>query len=213
VPLFECSRCNALTYSSASLARPCPTCGAERWRVLAETSFAAAEVSARRLEHGDHCAVTFGEDVAHAAAICSAVIAEATRRGDPVLCHMPDRLRAAVECPAEGVTWLEAADMYPDPFEPDTVVACHERAIQTAGGPVWFLSGPTRPIAEIVDAEEWRRYERLVHEVLHRTEAVAVCLLDTTLNDESVLGVVRETHPLITDGEHVRRNPAFAYAA
>jgi hypothetical protein len=213
VPLFECSRCNALTYSSASLIRPCAECGAERWRVLPETSFAAAEASARRLEPGDHCAVTFGEDVQDAATICTAVIAEACSRGDLVLCHMPERLRAAVQCPADGVSWLEAADMYPDPFDPDAVVAAHERSIRSAGRPVWFLSGPTCPIEDIVAADEWRRYERMVHEVLHQTESVAVCLLDTTLNDDAMLDVFRATHPLLAAGEHVHRNPAFAYAA
>jgi predicted nucleic acid-binding Zn-ribbon protein len=208
MPLFECTRCNGLTYSASALARACPACGAQRWRVLAETSFAAAEVANRRLQLGDHCAVVFGEDVTGAAAVCSAVIGAAVGRGEVVLCSLPDRLRDALDCPPEGITWLQSAQLYPDRFDPEALVAAHEETIAAAGRPVWFVVGPARPVAELAGLDAWRLYERLVHEVLARHEAGVVCLYDTTLNGEPVLDVCRETHPLLAEGEH-----AFAYAA
>src|SRR3954467_10196443 len=75
MPVFECARCNNLTYSASRFASiTCDVCGGARHRMLEHAlSFDEAREEPREVAAGDHCCVGY-EDAEQAAPLAAHVI-------------------------------------------------------------------------------------------------------------------------------------------
>jgi MEDS: MEthanogen/methylotroph, DcmR Sensory domain len=218
MPVFECSRCNNLTYSASRFALlVCDVCGSNRQRILEHAfSFAEAREEPRELGPGDHCCLTYGttdEAVPH----CLRFIRDGIAAGARVFSHVPDALEPAIReslRPDEDelVDWGPAEEIYGLDFDPDGVVARFVAAAETEPRTVYVLGGPARPLETIVSADGYRRYERLATEATTATGMVVLCLLDRSRHATEHLSGCDETHPLAVAGDGIRRNERFVYA-
>ena len=97
MPVFECSRCNNLTYSASRFALlVCDVCGSNRQRILEHAfSFAEARDEPRELGPGDHCCLTLRLRRAGACPLCMRLhpAGHRGRRARPL--PRPRRARAA----------------------------------------------------------------------------------------------------------------------
>lgn len=213
MPIFECKRCNELSYSAApDYAGACRRCGSESRRTL----YASDPAGARRaLEPCDHVALVY-EDPALVAFFCARYLTAGIDNGERVLATAPDDLRAAIEplVPADVnvlVEWRHPREVYGD-FDRGRVAAMYDRLIAGEPRRVRILGVVERECADGTDPAELDRYEAQAHEIMNRHGALALCLYDARVLGEDYLQAAARRHPLtIVDGE-VRRNDAFEYA-
>jgi hypothetical protein len=219
MPVFECVRCNNLTYSASRFASiDCDQCGAARHRALDHAfSFDEARSAPRTLGDGDHCCVPFDtpEDVAP---LCAEIVRAGLAEGARVMAHPPGGLRRAIEDELEAdeaaaVEWADPAGLYDDGFDPDGTVAAFRQIAEAEPRPLWVLGGPAVSPSTFTTLEDFRRFERLITEGSVDTGMVVVCLYDRAVQDPEFVAAGEETHPLAGEGDAIRRNERFAYAS
>src|SRR5688572_27331632 len=132
MPIFECSRCNDMTYSSYDGAgRECVRCGSSRLRVI-EGAFDAARRAERELGAGDHAAIVFDEP-AEVADFCARYLEGGIVNGERVVASVSPRLRESVEAElrpaaAAEVDWQNPRELYAD-FDANRVAALYDEMI------------------------------------------------------------------------------------
>ena len=95
MPIFECARCNEMTYSaSAGAVAPCPRCGSERQRLI-EGDFDEARRSLRTLGEADHAALVY-DDASAIAPFCARFLTDGVNAGERVVAGVQDDLREAI---------------------------------------------------------------------------------------------------------------------
>lgn len=218
MPVFECARCNNLTYSASRFGSiHCDRCGGSRHRSLEHAySFDEAREEPRTLSGGDHCCLGFDDpaDVAH---LCAHVIRTALADGARVIAHPPPDVRAAIEPlldPAEAATveWADSDLLYRPGFDPDASVAAFRAIADSEPRPIYVLGGPGVDLCALMTPEELRRFEHLITQGTSETGMVVVCLYDRRLQSADSVEAGRETHPLTSDdGGPIKRNERFAY--
>jgi hypothetical protein len=215
MPIFECSRCNEMTYSAYSgVPHACAACGNGTMRVI-DGAFDEARAASRDLAAGDHAFLVYeGAGAGEVAEFCARFIGEGIAAAERVVAALPGELdgnvRALLTDEVSGaVDWHDAADIYGD-FDPDRVAETYESLIEAEERPVRLIAGP--PGVETMTPEELDRYERLAHAIVNDRGAVALCLFDTTVIPPEFIEIASRRHGLtVTDGT-VRRNERFEYA-
>lgn len=218
MPVFECSRCNNLTYSASRFALlVCDVCGSNRQRILEHAfSFAEARDEPRELGPGDHCCLSYDSDdqpLPH----CLRFIRQGIGAGGRVMAHVPDPLEPPIRealRPDEDelVDWGPAEDVYGPDFDPVAIIARFVAAAESDPSTVYVLGGPARPLESIVSAEDYTRYERMATEAATANGMVVLCLLDRSRHAAEHLAACEQTHTLAAVGEAVTRNERFVYA-
>jgi hypothetical protein len=214
VPVFECSRCNHLTYSATHrLELRCDRCGGERLRVLDDPmSFAEARRHPRLIARGDHAAAVF-DDPAEVAGVTAATLRAGVSEGALVQAFLPDALAAPVRASlgddAAQVAFHRPDELYGTTFDPDAIA---ERYRSLTNGRTVYVAGcPDRPVRTYATLEAWVRYERMAHEIAVDAGMVVLCLYDRAVFEPPYLAVCEGTHPLLGEETDFRRNDEFAY--
>jgi hypothetical protein len=214
MPIFECSRCNEMTYSATAGARTaCGRCGSKFQRVL-EGSFDVARQSARELGEADHAALVC-DGVESAAPLCARFVSDGVDAGERVVAGVPAELREAI-CALVGsevelaVEWADPRSTYAD-FDAERVAATYEALIAAESRTTRILACLDAESAEGLDPAEFERYERRAHDIVTQHGAVALCVYDRRALPPDFLEVGARRHGLVLEGEALRRNERFAY--
>ena len=214
MPIFECSRCNQMTYSATAGARAvCERCGSKRQRII-EGGFDEARHSVRSLGPGDH-AVLLYDDAASVAPFCARFLTDGVNRGERVVAGLQEDLREAV-CALLGpdveltVEWQHPRSLYGD-FDPELVASKYEALIESESRTTRIIAGFDEESAEGVAPAELARYEEMAHAIITSHGATVVCVFDrdTLLPDFVDAGSRR--HGLTIENGAVRRNERFEY--
>jgi hypothetical protein len=215
VPIFECSRCNELTYSaSRESAEPCPRCGEERHRVL-DIGFENVHTAPRDLGHGDHATHTYS-DPALIAPFCARYLTEGINEGERVMAVAPADLRRAIE-PLLGadvnvlVEWQDPLAIYGD-FEAERVAAMYDALIGAEPRAVRILAILNHACTADITPSEFDRYEAMAHDIVNRHGATAICMYDARGLDPAFLDAAARRHPLAVADGAVLRNDSFEFA-
>jgi hypothetical protein len=214
MPIFECSRCNEMTYSaSAGVRADCPRCGSERQR-LVEGDFDAARQSLRELGAGDHAALVF-DDIERVAPFCVEFLTDGVRAGARVVAGLPPDLREAVCAQLASeveltVEWEEPSAIYGD-FDADRVAATYEGLIASDDRSTRILAGLDGECAAGVEPAQLARYEEMAHEIITAHGAIVVCVYDQSALPPTLLEVGTQRHGLAVEDGGVRRNDRFEY--
>lgn len=217
VSVFECARCNALTYSASRAATyRCETCGSPKARILVDETFDTAEDVERTPHPRDHCAAVYRGPQA-GAALAAPFIVDGLARGDQVIAQLCSRVRAELETTlapdvVQATTWIDAEVAYGPGFEPEEAAARVRQAAHSAPRRLRLVGNLHAGIRDGMPADTLRRYERLAQDVAVDHEVTALCLYDAEIADDEYLAVCRDTHPLVARDERLRRNPAFAWS-
>jgi hypothetical protein len=214
MPIFECSRCNEMTYSaSLGAAGPCASCGSERQRVI-EGDFRTARRSPRPLEAGDHAELVY-EDPGAIASFCAGFLSDGVQAGERVIAGLQPDVREAV-CALLApetelaIDWREPSSLYGD-FDADRVAAMYEALILEEPRPTRILAGLDAESADGVEPGEYARYEATAHAIITAHGATVVCAFDAIALPPAFLEVSAVRHPLSVDDGAARRNEQFEY--
>ena len=216
MPVFECSRCNHMTYSASTrIELRCAQCGAERLRVLEDPiSFEEARAKPRLPSHGDHLSIAF-TDPDEVTPILAAVLRTGVGEGAVVHAFVPPELaepaRERLGEDAAHVVFADSGEIYGD-FDPALVIGHYRQLAENEERPIYVAAGIDRPVSEVASLDAWTAYEERVHELTVELGMVVLCLYDRALHDEASLAVCARTHPLSGTGGELHRNEAFAYA-
>lgn len=214
MPIFECARCNEMTYSaSAGVRVTCERCGSERQRVL-DGDFEDARRSRRALGPGDHATLIY-EDLSVAAPFCAGFLTDGVNGGERVVAALQDDLREAI-CTLLApevelaVEWETPGSIYGD-FDADRVAAMYEALIMEEPRTTRVLAGFDEESAEGVPPSELARYEELAHAIITAHGATVVCVFDRTTLPPDFVDVSPRRHGLMVEDGAVRRNERFEY--
>lgn len=219
MPIFECSRCNTLSYSASRFASiACDSCGGMHFRAFDDvSSFGDVRVEPRRLAPGDHCCVPYDapRDVAP---LCARIVRDQLAAGSRVMAWPVPDLRDAIAAslaPDESaaVEWLDPLEVYGPPFDGEAIVEHFSGLAAREDRTMVVIGGPGRPLPEIATAEEYDAFERLVTERALETGMVVACLYDRRLHPAAHLACGDETHTLTTEHGAVHRNERFVFAS
>jgi MEDS: MEthanogen/methylotroph, DcmR Sensory domain len=214
MPVFECARCNEMSYSaSAGSVGSCPNCGSERQRVI-EGDFEEARRSLRALGEADHATLVY-DDTAAVAPFCARFLTDGVNAGERVVAGTQDDLREAISGLLGpdvelAVEWEDPRLLYGD-FDPDRVAATYEALIGGEERTTRILAGLDAQSAQSVDQAELDRYETLAHRIVTDHGATVVCLYDTRALAPGFLDVSACRHGLTIEDGAVRRNERFEY--
>ncbi|HEV2062470.1 MAG TPA: MEDS domain-containing protein [Solirubrobacteraceae bacterium] len=219
MPVFECSRCNEMTYSSSKTNRTaCPTCGAQRKRLVSDAaSFAEAKRIPRAVSHGDHSIAVF-DDFAQVAGVAVDFIRHGLEGEALVMAALPQELEDLVleelePDEARGIAWEPASDSYGPLFNPHSVIGRFREIAEIEPRPVFVVGCADEPIQDFTSLEGWVQYERMAHETAVEYGMTVLCLYDARLHDERMLEAGLVTHGLAASGSErlLRRNEQFDY--
>jgi hypothetical protein len=214
MPIFECSRCNEMTYSaSVGAATACAHCGSERQRVI-DGGFDEARRSLRILGAGDHATLVY-DDPSAVAPFCARFLTDGASAGDRVVAGVQDDLRAAVSAVLASdvelsVEWEDPSSIYGD-FDAKRVAAMYDALIRAEPRTTRILAGLDGESAEGVDPDEFARYESMAHEIITAHGATVVCMYDERSLPTEVIDMSMRRHGLSVDEGGVRRNERFKY--
>jgi hypothetical protein len=214
MPIFECSRCNEMTYSSAAdAAGACARCGSERHRLLTG-SFGEARGSARELGGADHATLVY-DDPSQIAPFCCRFLTEGVDAGEHVVAGLQQDVRARVTALLApdvelAIDWREPSELYGD-FDAERVAETYEAMIAGEERPTRLLAGVDRRCVEGVTAEDLDRYEAAAHRIITGHGATVVCLYDMRVLPEEFLAISARRHTLSVQDGAVRRNERFEY--
>lgn len=214
MPIFECSRCNEMTYSASfGAVASCARCGNERQRVL-DGGFDDARRSQRPLAAADHASLVY-EDPAAIAPFCARFLTDGVNADERVVAvGAPDLREAVSELLAADVEvlveWDDPQSVYGD-FDADRVAAKYDALIGGEPRTTRILACLDGPIAEGVTADELARYEAMAHTIITDYGATVVCLYDARSLGADLLDVAARRHGLAVEHGAVRRNERFEY--
>ena len=220
MPVLECSRCNELYYSAhGSTELACDVCEGGIWRLFEdEVSFARVSELPREPQPGDHAALVY-TDPHQAVEFCARYLVQGLSQGERPAVALPAVLRDEVlsRLPREDLesaVILDAGLIYGPDFDPERTADDFGQTIRELDGRVRLACGIPGDAAAAIDVDQWRRYERIAHEVVLDLCDTVLCVFDGRRLPMSFSPVAVETHPLISRaGGELQRNPDFRYRA
>jgi MEDS: MEthanogen/methylotroph, DcmR Sensory domain len=220
MPVLECARCNELYYSAhGSTELSCDVCEGGTWRLFEdEVSFARVSGLGREPQAGDHAALLY-TDMREGVDFCARYLADGIARGQRPVVAVPQPFREELlhRLPAEDIAdavVLDAESIYGPGFDPERVAHNYQKVMRDLACPVRGVCGPDGEAGAAMEIDEWRRYERLAHEVILGLDAAVLCTYDSRHLPIAFSPVAVETHPLIArGGGELRRNSDFRYEA
>jgi hypothetical protein len=220
MPVLECSRCNELYYSAnGSTELSCDVCDGHVWRLFEdEVSFARVSGLEREPQRGDH-AVLLYTDTSDGVDFCARYLRQGIARDERPVLAVPAPLRSELLdrlSPEEVSTAvvLDAEQIYGAGFEAERCAHGYAQIARDLGCPVRVVCGPDGDAGAGMDIDEWRRYERLAHEIILGLDATVLCVYDGRQLPIGFSPVAVETHPLISrGGGELQRNADFRYRA
>jgi hypothetical protein len=218
LPVLECSRCNELYYSAhGSTELACDGCDGQVWRVFEdEVSFARVSGLKRNFQPGDHGALLYTSPE-QAAAFCVDFLRDGIERGERLVIAVPqpfqDKVLAGMSASeTDGAIVLDVGEVYGESFDPVGTARDYADLVR-AQGSVRLLCGPGAEQVAAMDIDDWRRYERIAHELILDLNATALCIYDGRRLPIAYSPVAVETHPLISHGGgELHRNADFQHA-
>jgi len=216
MPIFECSRCNEMTYSaSKGAATACASCGSKRQRVI-DGDFDDARRSLRSLGAADHATLVY-DHVAAVAPFCARFLGDGADAGERVVAGLQDDLREAVSdllaADVEAmVEWEDPRAIYGD-FDADRIAAMYDALIGAEPRTTRILAELDGESANGLDPDELSRYESMAHEIIISHGATVVCVYDERSLPPEFLDVSARRHGLSVEASGVRRNERFEYQA
>ncbi len=218
MPVFECSRCNDMSYSSSTTnLAPCAECGAERKRLVTDAaSFAEAKTVPRAVSYGDHSLAVFAE-YEQVADIATQFVDQAVLAKGLVIAAVPQTLEDLILerlHPEDqiGIAWEPPSDTYGPTFSPDSVIDRFREIAELEERPVFVLGCADEPIQDFTSIQGWTEYERKAHELAVEYGMTVLCLYNASLHDEHMLRAGLQTHGLVADSDgQLRRNEQFDY--
>jgi hypothetical protein len=218
MPVLECSRCNELYYSAhGSTELSCDVCDGATWRLFDdEVSFVRVAGLPREPQPGDHAALVY-TDPHEAVDFSERYLTQGFGRGERPAMAVPASLRDEVLSrltreQLDSVVILDAEAIYGPGFDPERVAGEYEQAVREMGPRVRLLCGIPGDAAASIDADQWRRYERIAHELVLDLGETVMCLYDGRRLPISFSPIAVESHPLICrGGGELQRNPDFRY--
>jgi hypothetical protein len=214
MPIFECSRCNEMTYSaSKGVVTSCTSCGSERQRVL-DGDFDEARRSVRALAAADHSTLVYDE-VATVAPFCARFLSDGADGGERVVAGLQDELREAASAllapdVEATVEWEDPRSIYGD-FDADRIAAMYDALIGAEPRTTRILAEVDGESAKGLDADELARYESMAHEIIISHGATVVCVYDERSLPPAFIEVSARRHGLSVEEGGVRRNERFEY--
>ena len=214
MPIFECSRCNEMTYSaSVGAATACARCGSERHRVI-EGDFDEARRSQRTLGAADHASLIY-DDAETVAPFCARFLTDGVNAGERVVAGLQDDLRKAVAALLAPdvevmVEWEDPRGIYGD-FDADRVTAMYDDLIRGEQRTTRILAGLDGESVAGVEPAELARYEGMAHAISTAREATVLCTYDSRSLPPEFLEVCARSHGLAVEDGAVRRNERFEY--
>ena len=220
MPVLECARCSELYYSAhGSTELSCDACGGHTWRVFEdEVSFTRVSGIPRSFQPSDHAVLLYTEET-QAAEFCSHYLREGFGRGERLIVALPAELRDQVlnrlpSGAAKRASVVDAKSIYGRSFDADATGRQYAELVRAEDRPARLVCGPDDESAAGIDVDEWRRYERIAHELALELKATALCVYDGRRLPIAFSRVAVETHPLISrGGGELRRNSDFRYQA
>ena len=218
MPVFECSRCNEMTYSSSKTnAAPCPNCGVARKRLVIDAgSFAEAKKIPRAFSHGDHTMAVF-DDFPQVAELVTGFIRSGLRGDSLVMAALPQGLEDLVleqlePSEARVIAWEPASDTYGPLFHPEQVIDRFRQIAILEERPVFVVGCAEEPMQDFTSLHDWVQYERMAHETAVEHGMTVLCLYDARIHDARMLEAGLKTHGLTADEDsRLLRNEAFDY--
>jgi hypothetical protein len=214
MPIFECSRCNEMTFSaSMGAVATCTRCGSERQRAL-DGDFDEARRSGRELGPGDHATLVY-DDPATVASFCARFLTDGINARERVVAGVQDDLRQAVSVLLEDdaeptVEWEDPRSIYGD-FDAERVTGKYEGLIAGEARTTRILAGLDGESAAGVAADELARQEVLAHAIITEHGATVVCVYDARSLPPEFLEVTARRHGLAVEDGTARRNERFEY--
>lgn len=214
MPIFECSRCNEMTYSAyPGPPLACGRCGNAIVRVI-DGDFNEARHRPRDLRPGDHSSLVY-DDAAPVAEFCARYLTEGVEAGERVVAALPGELDGSVRelLSAEvvdAVDWHGPGEIYGD-VGPERVAEVYDAIIQSEDRTARFIAGPDGEYE--MTADDLDHYERLAHGIVNARGAMAVCLFDRRLLPDEFIEVAERRHGLELVGGAARRNEQFEFVA
>ncbi len=215
MPVFECARCNEMTYSaSVGAISQCASCGSERQRVI-DGYFDEARRSLRPLDAGDHATLVYDNPSA-VAPFCARFLTDGVNASERVVAAIADDLRDAVSALlASGVEpaveWLPPVSFDGD-FDAGRAAASYEALITAEPRATRILAAPDGESVAGVDADAFGRFEAIAHTIITDHGATVVCVYDANSVPPDFLDMAERRHGLLVeDGGAVRRNERFVY--
>lgn len=218
MPVFECSRCNEMTYSSSKTnPTPCASCGAERKRLVSDAaSFAEAKRIPRGVSHGDHSIAVF-DDFEQVADLTTDFIRHGLIADALVMVAVPQDLENLVlerlePHEARSIAWEPPSDSYGPLFDPHSIIERFRQIAIFEPRPVFVVGCAEEPIECFTSVHDWVHYERMAHETAVDHGMTVLCLYDARLHDSRMLEAGLKTHGLAANeyGE-LLRNEEFHY--
>lgn len=217
MPIFECSRCNEMTYSAfpGAVATPCPSCEGEYCRVL-DGNFDDARRCGRNLAAGDHATLAY-EDPSTVAPFCARYLTEGVNAGERVIAPLRDEMREGIASMLAAdvellVEWEDAEQIYGD-FDADRIASMYDALIGGEERTTRVLAQLDDGLAGGVPPAELDRYEVAAHSIITSHGALAICLYDAGSLDPAVLEIGARRHTLAIEDGAIRRNERFEYQA
>lgn len=217
MPMFECSRCNQLSYSASKGAvAPCQACGARRRRIVVDSvSFAEAEAVPRAVSYGDHSVAVF-DDFQQVAPMAVQFIDQALLAGGLVIAGVPQELEDLVHermNPEDelGVLWEPPSDSYGPTFSPDEVVERYREIAELEDRPVFVLTCADEAIQTFTSREGWVEYERRAHQTATECGLTVLGLYDARLHDDTMLRAGLRSHGSRFESGELMPDEAFGY--
>lgn len=205
-----------LAYSASPwVAFTCDVCGSTTSRTLDVPSFDAARDASRRAGRGDHCAAVHHGPAEAAALIAPFVAAGMAREEFVMVQSCTEAWEHAIPLlggDVEGVTWVDADQVYVEGFEPAGAVARVREVAAASPRPLRLVGGPPRAFPERLAASVLREYEVLAHDVAVELDITALCLYDADYLPAEYLRIQRDMHPLVEYGDGLHRNPDFVWS-
>ncbi len=223
MPRYQCLRCRTSYYSASSseymVVHACESCGSMQFRKVKSPFLAGIatdlelDTTERAIERGEHASLPY-RDEQHFLQVAVPFVLEGIADCGTVICVLDLTLdfKLRERLPVDmrsSVLSIPAAEQYGPQFDPDRTIRRYRSTLANVGGPSWLIGGMDRSSAKHLTPEVLQSFEIEAHELLEDFDTTALCVYDMNLCEDAILGVMRQTHPIVAGEYGFISNPAY----